>query len=74
MTEAPHETAGPPPFTAEDFEARMERAGRSARSAGLAGVLVTPGPDLLYLTGYAPVAVTERLTMLRPGRRPASRR
>ena len=64
MTEATHETAGPPPFTAEDFEARMERAGKSAQEAGLSGVLVTPGPDLLYLTGYAPLAVTERLTML----------
>ncbi len=51
-------------FTAEDFEARMERAGKSAQEAGLSGVLVTPGPDLLYLTGYAPLAVTERLTML----------
>jgi D-alanyl-D-alanine dipeptidase len=51
-------------FTAEDFAARMERAGRAAQDAGLAGVLVTPGPDLLYLTGYAPMAITERLTML----------
>ena len=42
----------------------MERAGKSAQEAGLSGVLVTPGPDLLYLTGYAPLAVTERLTML----------
>ena len=25
---------------------------------------MTPGPDLLYLTGYAPVAITERITML----------
>lgn len=25
---------------------------------------MAPGPDLLYLTGYAPVAITERLTML----------
>src|SRR6476469_5868331 len=52
------------PFTAEDFEARMKRAGKSAQEAGLTGLLVTPGPDLLYLTGYAPLAVTERLTML----------
>ncbi|HKB20160.1 MAG TPA: Xaa-Pro peptidase family protein [Gaiellaceae bacterium] len=52
------------PFTADDFEARMERAGTSAQEAGLSGLLVTPGPDLLYLTGYAPMAVTERLTML----------
>jgi D-alanyl-D-alanine dipeptidase len=54
----------PVPFTAEDFEARMERAARSAEAAGLTGVLVTPGPDLLYLTGYAPIAITERITML----------
>jgi Xaa-Pro aminopeptidase len=52
------------PFTAEDFAARMERAGRMAQEAGLSGVLVTPGPDLLYLTGYMPVAITERLTIL----------
>lgn len=52
------------PFTADDFAARMERAGISAQEARLSGVLVTPGPDLLYLTGYAPFAVTERLTML----------
>jgi D-alanyl-D-alanine dipeptidase len=25
---------------------------------------MTPGPDLMYLTGYAPVAITERITML----------
>ena len=25
---------------------------------------MTPGPDLIYLTGYAPVAITERITML----------
>lgn len=42
----------------------MERAGKSAQEAALSGLLVTPGPDLLYLTGYAPLAVTERLTML----------
>ncbi len=27
-------------------------------------MLVTPGPDLLYFTGYAPIAITERITML----------
>ena len=31
---------------------------------GLAGVIVTPGPDLVWLTGYQPTAITERLTML----------
>jgi len=51
-------------FTAEDFGARIERAGRMAEAAGLSGVVVTPGADLLYLTGYVPVAITERLTML----------
>ncbi len=56
--------AEPAPFTAADFAARLQRAARSAESAGLAGLLLTPGPDLLYLTGYAPVAITERITML----------
>ncbi len=54
----------PSPFTADDFAVRMERTREAAKVAGLAGALVTPGPDLLYLTGYAPVAITERLTML----------
>jgi Xaa-Pro aminopeptidase len=52
------------PFTSDDYAARMVRATRVARDAGLAGVLVTPGPDLVWLTGYRPTAVTERLTML----------
>ena len=52
------------PFTAEDFAGRMQRAAEQARAAGLTGVLVTPGPDLVYLAGYAPVAITERLTAL----------
>jgi Xaa-Pro aminopeptidase len=42
----------------------MQRAVEQAQAAGLTGVLVTPGPDLLYLAGYAPVAITERLTLL----------
>lgn len=54
----------PAPFTADDFAERLRRAALSARVAGLDGILVTPGPDLLYLTGYAPVAITERITML----------
>jgi D-alanyl-D-alanine dipeptidase len=41
----------------------MTRAAKAAQDAGLAGLLVTPGPDLVYLTGYAPM-VSERLTML----------
>ncbi|GAA2426143.1 aminopeptidase P family protein [Streptomyces glaucus] len=62
----------PAPFTADDYRARMERAARAAAEAGLAGLLVAPGPDLVWLTGYAPPAVTERLTLLvlAPGRDP----
>ncbi|MEU0331945.1 aminopeptidase P family protein [Streptomyces sp. NPDC006193] len=62
----------PAPFTAADYRARMERAVRSAADAGLAGLLVAPGPDLVWLTGYTPTAVTERLTLLvlAPGRDP----
>ena len=52
------------PFTAEDYAARMRRAVAAATEAGLAGVLVGPGPDLTWLSGYTPTATTERLTML----------
>jgi Xaa-Pro aminopeptidase len=52
------------PFTTADFERRMRRAGDQAAEAGLSGVLVTPGPDLVYFTGYSPIAITERITML----------
>ncbi|MFE8953401.1 MULTISPECIES: aminopeptidase P family protein [Streptomyces] len=54
----------PVPFTADDYRTRMDRAARQAADAGLAGLLVAPGPDLVWLTGYAPPAVTERLTLL----------
>nr|WP_275424640.1 aminopeptidase P family protein [Planobispora siamensis] len=36
----------------------------AATEAGLGGVLVAPGPDLVWLTGYRPTAITERLTLL----------
>ncbi|MGW7204601.1 aminopeptidase P family protein [Streptomyces sp. NPDC054837] len=52
------------PFTADDYRARMERAARAAADSGLAGLLVAPGPDLVWLTGYTPTAITERLTLL----------
>ncbi|HET8953406.1 MAG TPA: aminopeptidase P family protein [Solirubrobacteraceae bacterium] len=55
---------GAAPFTAEDFTRRMARAAAEAAAAGLTGVLAAPGPDLRYLTGYSPVAITERLTLL----------
>jgi Xaa-Pro aminopeptidase len=42
----------------------MERAVEQAQGAGLTGVLVAPGPDLVYFTGYQPIAITERITLL----------
>jgi Xaa-Pro aminopeptidase len=42
----------------------MARALDAARRAGLAGVLVSPGPDMTWLCGYRPPAATERLTLL----------
>lgn len=54
----------PPDFTADEYWARMERAARAAAAEGLDALLVTPGPDLLWLTGYQPTAITERLTLL----------
>ena len=52
------------PFDTQEYARRMTLAAGQATDAGLTGVLVTPGPDLLYFTGYAPVAITERITML----------
>ncbi len=54
----------PAPFTLDDYAARMRRAVVDAAAAGLNGVIVAPGPDLVWLTGYRPTAITERLTML----------
>lgn len=50
-------------FGPEVYTARRERAAAHAREAGLTGLLVSPGPDLAYFTGYAPPD-TERLTLL----------
>ncbi|MFI6013574.1 aminopeptidase P family protein [Streptomyces sp. NPDC051243] len=65
-------STAPAPFTADDYNTRMARAARTAAEAGLAGLLVAPGPDLAWLTGYTPPAETERLTLLvlAPGRDP----
>lgn len=60
MTRDDHPTR----FTSDDFARRMDRAVTLATDAGLTGVLVTPGPDLTYFTGYEPTAITERITML----------
>lgn len=58
-------------MSGDRFEQRRARAGAAAERAELAGLLVTPGPDLWYLTGYEPPPL-ERLTMLIlvPGRDP----
>jgi Xaa-Pro aminopeptidase len=63
----------PAAFTTEDFAQRRARAVAQAEGAGLTGVLVTPGPDLVYFTGYQPTAITERITLLvvHSGRDPA---
>ncbi|WP_154795686.1 aminopeptidase P family protein [Occultella kanbiaonis] len=52
------------PFTSADYAARMRRAVAEATRAGLDGLLVMPGPELVWLTGYRPTAITERLTVL----------
>ena len=56
--------AKPTPLTAADYERRMTRAVQQAVEADLTGLLVAPGPDLVWLTGYQPTAITERMTML----------
>ena len=44
-------------------DGRLARARQAARAAGIDALLVSPGPDLRYLTGYDAVAL-ERLTCL----------
>lgn len=58
-------------MTPEAYDARLSRATEAVVSAGLRGLLATPGPNLAYLTGYAPLPL-ERLTLLivSPGRDP----
>jgi len=46
-----------------DYADRLDRARKATGAAGLDALLVTPGPDLRYLTGYAAVGL-ERLTCL----------
>ncbi|MFI9048007.1 aminopeptidase P family protein [Streptomyces sp. NPDC053427] len=59
-------------MTRDDHERRMARAADAAAHFGMSGLIVTPGPDLVWLCGYRPPAATERLTALvvAPGRRP----
>ncbi|WP_107774209.1 aminopeptidase P family protein [Nocardioides sediminis] len=54
----------PAPFTSDEYAARMRRALADATQAGLDGLIVMPGPELVWLTGYRPTAITERLTAL----------
>ena len=51
-------------FTTKDYAWRMGRGAKQAAEEGLTGLLVAPGPDLLYFAGYMPVAITERITLL----------
>jgi Xaa-Pro aminopeptidase len=66
------ERTPPAPFTSEDYAARMRGVVADAVHAGLGGLLITPGPELVWLTGYRPTAITERLTVLAltPGQEP----
>jgi Xaa-Pro aminopeptidase len=48
---------------ASPYADRRANAMASVERAGLRGLLVAPGPDLVYLTGHAPPPL-ERLTML----------
>jgi Xaa-Pro aminopeptidase len=54
----------PAPFTIDDYATRLAHATKDTLRAGLDGAIVGPGPDLEWLTGYRPTAITERLTML----------
>lgn len=64
MSSSPTSPAHPTAFGPEVYATRRVRAAEQARAAGLAGLLVSPGPELAYFTGYTPTAVTERLTLL----------
>jgi Xaa-Pro aminopeptidase len=63
-TDAAGASSEPAAFTADDYAARMARATAAATEGGLAGVLIAPGPDLVWISGYQPTAITERLTLL----------
>ncbi|MCF3106242.1 aminopeptidase P family protein [Streptomyces roseoverticillatus] len=73
MSDAAAPAPNPPggPAGGPAYADRLERAAVEAADSGLAGLIVTPGPDLDWLTGYRPPP-TERLTALLvvPGERP----
>jgi len=64
-------TGGIIPAMPPDHADRMLRATVVAAAGGFDCVIVAPGPDLVYLTGYHPPPL-ERLTapFLRPGTNP----
>jgi Xaa-Pro aminopeptidase len=49
--------------SSDRYAERRRRALELAEAAGLAGILVSPGPDLAYLMAYSPLPL-ERLTLL----------
>jgi len=51
------------PTTVEDLRARLERASATTRACEIDALLISPGADLRYLTGYDAVPL-ERLTCL----------
>src|SRR5271169_5247249 len=51
------------PMMAVDVRVRLERARAAAEEAGVTALLISPGPDLLYLTGYDS-RLPDRLTCL----------
>ncbi|MEV5380593.1 aminopeptidase P family protein [Streptomyces nondiastaticus] len=73
MSDAAAPAPNPPggPAGGPAYADRLQRAAVEAADSGLAGLIVTPGPDLEWLTGYRPPP-TERLTVLliAPGERP----
>ncbi|MBB3037270.1 M24 family metallopeptidase [Hoyosella altamirensis] len=56
-------TGAPSAFPSEVYAERLRRAQHQAAAAGLAGILITPGPDLQYLAGSRMTSF-ERLTCL----------
>ena len=61
----------PAPFTTEDYAAGCDASWPTPSARGWTAPH-HPGPDLVWLTGYQPTAITERLTMLvlTPGQEP----
>ena len=54
-----------------DYAARLARAAAETERAGLDGLLVAPGPDLAYLTGWHPQPLERFIALVvRPGAAP----